>query len=342
MIIKHNALTYHAHDVSAAIYWIIGKELFQINQVADALKKVWRQKNAAVDNEVKILTVEKDSDWCEVELEANNYCLFANQILLDVRCSKKTLDSVGKDFFKRYILAPNNSCLLIVRAPHLNLKALQSLSTQKNIVLINTCYPAKTTISSWLKKEFKQKFNCSDPQVIERVERYTEGNLLALNQFIDKLYLLYDDTQGLSLTAVNEQLFEQFEYSIYELAEACLGANATKARSILKNAEFNKTEPTLVLWVLAQEIRILMQLSQLLKHSENFNEIAAELKIWSSKIALYKQALCRYRYEDLVVLLKFCNRLDTLIKTRGKKHLWNLFEQIACSLCVGKLVGFFE
>jgi DNA polymerase-3 subunit delta len=167
------------------------------------------------------------------------------------------------------------------------------------------------------------------------IHQYTQGNLLACAQTIEKLALISDKTNVLTAEDVKAQLIYQCEYQLYELADACLTANAEKALHLLRQANNNRTEPTLILWLLTQEVRQLIQLSHALKQQVAFSVACSQQKIWPQRANLYERTLTRLPLARLYELLKNSKQLDEQIKSNQSQQIWNGFEQLALTLCLG-------
>lgn len=322
-----------------AIFFLLGQELFQINQLTQAIKQAWLKQH---DNEIESTTVfiESATDWAALENKANSYALFTNATLIDVRYDKKLLESAGKSFLQDYLNNPNPSCLLLFKAPNLPPKQLQFIFNHELVSIIQVITPNATLIKKWLHERL-QKFGLSDPHIATLIYQFNEGNLFACAQFLEKLELIQEPHQSLTLDEIKDHLHNQTNYSLFELAQTCLIGDAIKAIQILKQTCNNKTEPTLILWLLAQEIRLLMKLHHLTQNGESLQNAANQLKIWPAKINLYQAALKRHDFSLLSSLLKQCKHLDMQIKTTQSKQVWQLLESITLSLCTAKKVGMF-
>ncbi len=163
--------------------------------------------------------------------------------------------------------------------------------------------------------------------------------MLACDQVITKLELITEQDGVLTSEMVREQLVDQCDYQLFDLANACLSRSADKAIQILRHAYNTKTEPTLILWLLTQEIRQLIQLVELIGQSVPFNTACNQLKIWSQRSRLYQTALKKANLDILQSLLQFCKLTDERIKSNQNSQIWHALELITLSLCLGKQVG---
>jgi DNA polymerase-3 subunit delta len=334
MFIKQANLSFKPPETLPSVYFLLGQDEFQINTFVTTIREAWQQsrEDAAEIQRISLLTA---NDWALLETEAFSYSLFSNSKFLDARYDKKTWDATGKAFLETFLQQKDPHCLVIFRTPGLTVNQLKSYTNTKLVHIIQAIKPDALTIKQWILHNFKElKIEC-DPELPDLIYLYTQDNLLACSQLIEKLKLLVEPGSYLSLEIVQEQLTNQSNHSLYDLAAACLEGDANKVALLLQQACYDKTEPTLILWILAQEIRLLIQLLYLKQGNINFQEAATKLKIWTSKVKIYQKAINKYELPYLKKLLQSCNELDKTIKSNHNKQIWHAFENLAFSLCGG-------
>ncbi|WED44160.1 DNA polymerase III subunit delta [Legionella cardiaca] len=339
MLIKYQVLSsYLTRHPLPAIYILTGQDHFLLTEAAKAIKHTWQSKN--IDTEETIIHVSNPSDWALVDERANSYSLFASNSLIDVRFEKQTLDATGKNFFSSYLQNANSSCLILLRAPNLPVKQLQAFTNHNHAHVVQIFPPDEMAMQSWIKEQLQKNARQFSADIPALIYQYTQGNMLACSQAVEKILLVADDA-SLTTEMVKEQLIEQCNFQLFELSDACLLQNATKVIQHLRHAHHSGTEPTLILWLLAQDIRQLIQLIELTAQAIPFSTACSQLKIWSQRTKLYQSALKRTHKELLLTLLQFCKLTDERIKSTQNSQIWPALESIALSLCLGKQVGTF-
>jgi len=340
MLIKQQALTSHLSQKLAAGYILFGQEYYLLSEAVKSLKYAW---NALHNQEVdeSILDINNSADWVLANELANSPSLFAKAILIDLRFEKKTLDAAAKDFLKLYSQKANSSCLLILQAPNLPLKQLQGFSNHNCLHLIQANPLDNSAMQAWISKKLQTLGLKYEQEIPGLIQQYTEGNLLASAQVIEKLELVAEPGSVLTTSIVRDQLVNQCDYQPFELSDACLSQNAAKVIQLLRHACHSKVEPTLILWLLAQDLRLLIRLNELTSQ-QAFNTACTQLKIWPQRARLYQNSLKKIPLNTLLQLLKFCKIMDERIKTSQSKQIWQGLEQIALSLCLAREVSHFE
>ena len=156
--------------------------------------------------------------------------------------------------------------------------------------------------------------------------------MLACAQVIEKLDLINNKDEICTTKMVMDHLTDECDYPLYELTEACLAGLGEKVIHLLRQVSQNKGEPTLILWLLTQEIRTLIQLSQKINKGETLSSACTQLNIWSQRVSLYANTIKRLSLSKLYQHLQQCHELDKLIKSNKNNIIWHELERLALNL----------
>ncbi|KTC78279.1 DNA polymerase III subunit delta [Legionella brunensis] len=337
MLIKQQALNaYLAQHAMPAIYLLIGQDHFLLTEAVTTIKQAWRKKDN--DMEETVLHISNPADWSLVNEKANSYTLFSTHTLIDIRYEKQTLDTAGKNFINTYLKNTNPFCLLLIRAPNLPVKQLQSFSNSSQLHTVQIFPLDAPAIQRWIKEQLQQKCIKFEPEIPALIHQYTQGNMLACAQALEKIQLIADDSV-LTIATTKEQLIDQCNYQLFDLSDACLLQDTDKVIQHLRHAYNSDVEATLILWLLSQDIRHLIRLHDFTQQAIPFATACNQLKIWSQRSKLYQVALRRVPKSLLIQLLQFCKKIDEQIKSSQNSQVWPSLEKVALSLCLGKQVG---
>jgi DNA polymerase-3 subunit delta len=329
MLIKHQALSTHLKRTTSLVYILIGQDTYLLNTSTELIKSHWKTKR---DPDFTYLTVNQPADWNTLIEEAYSYSLFSDFSLIQASFDKKNLDSAGKNTLLNYAKKANDRCLIIIQAPLLTSKSLQTLSSIPAITIVQMVSLTGQAMKQWI-AEALQNLNLNYSQdILELIQQYTSGNHLACAQVLTKLELVHQPGDTLTREDILVHLTDQCDYQLYELADACLTGSCAEAIHLTRKACDSKTEVTLILWLLTQEIRLLIQLQHQMSQDIPMNQAAAQLKIWPQRTSLYQAALKRLSQHTLLELLKMSQQLDEGFKTGKNKHVWQSVEQIILRL----------
>jgi DNA polymerase III subunit delta len=246
------------------------------------------------------------------------------------------LDSTGKRVLNEYLKNSNPRCFIIIRTPNIPAKQVQWITPLADILFIIHYSLSSEGMYQWITEQLKKNALSFETNVPALIQQYTQGNMLACAQVIEKISLNYSKNSYISNQQALEHVFNQCEHSLFELTENCLLGQADKSIQILRQAANNKTEATLVLWMLTQEIRLLLQLNFLIQQKIDFKTACSQLKIWPQRAGLYQRALKRINYSSLQQLLHYCLATDEQIKSNLNSQMWNSLERITIGLCTGQ------
>lgn len=336
MLIKQNGFNVSLPIKLPSLVVMNGPEVFLVERFRQQFKHAWlKNKSEAV--EYQRMDILQPQDWQQIASTLGNYSLFSSLTIFDVFYDKKTLDQDSKNFLRDYLDRADLACLVLLHLPQLSSTALKFLADDPRAALCSVKIPERTIVERWISDELRAHYNQFSQTLPRLIYQYTQGNLLACSQVIQKIKLAEDNSENLTEKAVLLQLENQCNYQLYELSDTCLSGDTGKALLIFRYALQNRLERTLILWVITQEIRLLIQLHDL-KTQPNTNLQAAikQLKIWPSRAHFYQNALQRLNQSTLTALLSWCSKLDQLIKTSQTNQLDSTFELLLVSLCLGR------
>ena len=213
------------------------------------------------------------------------------------------------------------------------------LSSYEQVVVVVAQPLNEAALKQWIDTQLKNHSLQYPPPIVGLIYQYTQGNMAACAQAIEKIALTNAAGSQINEQQVLEHLFNQCEHSLYELIEACLKGQADKAIQILRQAANNKTEATLVLWMLTQEARVLSQLGDLIEQKMDANAACKQLKLWPSRLSLYQSRLRQSEDRVFERLLGYARRIDERIKSNLSEQAWHSLECFCLSFCAGRLIG---
>jgi DNA polymerase-3 subunit delta len=313
------------------MYVLVGTESYLLNDCALQIKQAFKQQG---DYDTKVIDLELAADWNELFAEANSYSLFHDNVFLDARFPKKTVDAKAKELLTDYLKDVNDRCAILLRLPLATAKSLTWLYNHPNVVLVQI-YPLNAMAQKqWTEARCKTYHLNISPTVPSCILRYTEGNLTATSQLIEKLAIAYKENELITEAMVEEHAADSCLYDIYGHADACLHATCNIALKLVQQSRAEDVEPTLLLWIITQEIRRLIKLIELTQHQHiPFAKACEQLFIWSTKTALYNKAMQRYSLPSLYHLLQRCKQMDEAIKTSQTDLFWSQMDTTVLHLC---------
>ncbi|MGY5614683.1 DNA polymerase III subunit delta [Vibrio brasiliensis] len=171
-----------------------------------------------------------------------------------------------------------------------------------------------------------------DPEAVQMLAQWHEGNLFALTQSLEKLALLYPDGV-LNLIRLEESLSRHNHFTAFHWIDALLAGKAKRSQRILRQLEAEGVETVILARTIQKELTQLLTMSQLLQ-TLPIGQVFEKYRIWQSKRPLYSAALNRLTPVRLMQLLQLLARAERTIKTQYEQSSWPLLHQLSTEICL--------
>lgn len=332
MLIKHSALNATLQKGIQAVYIFIGSDEYLLNESCQSLKQHFRRRG---ESNAQSLLLNVQADWYQLINEANSFGLFAELNLIEASFNKKTLEKGCQKILEDYLNAANEQSLILIRAPQMTYKSISTIAKLSNLVVVQVNDLKPNEQLQWIKNQLKIKNIMIEDDIATEILSYTQGNLLASAQAIDRLSLLASPGISFKREDIGTQLIDQRDFEVQTLVDNCLNGDADKALRILEQAKNGRGEHVLILWLLMQALRQLLTLSHSSTAHIPFSKRCSSLSIWPNREGLFQKALQRLNKQQISSLLQYCHQLDLDIKT-SQANIWTNLSALALSICIGK------
>jgi DNA polymerase-3 subunit delta len=237
-------------------YLVSGDEPLRVGEATDLIRAAAR---AAGFNEREVFFIERASSiWEDVQQAAQSLSLFASRRLIEIRLPTGKAGVTGAAALLRLIAAAGDDLLLLVVTGKLerdtqNAEWVQALTARGAWLPV---WPIdRAHLPQWLRQRARAvRLSLSEEAIAMLAER-CEGNLLAAQQEIDKLVLLWPSGSTVSAADVAASSADSARFDVFQLGEAVRTGNASRALRILSGLQSEGAEPVLVLWSLLRELR---------------------------------------------------------------------------------------
>jgi DNA polymerase III subunit delta len=292
-------------------------------EAADAVRA--RARTAGF-SEREVHFIERAADWEEVRGAAASLSLFGTRRVLEIRLASGKPGVAGNNTLVALIEARDPDTLFLILTPRLERDAqgadwVRALEAHGAWVQIWPVDSAR--LIAWLRTR-AQKLNLAvDEEALELLALRTEGNLLAAHQELTKLALLGAD-DGASAAAVAASVADSARFDVFQLGEAALAGESTRALRMLAGLRAEGTEPTLVLWALVKAVRDVWNAQA---------GAGAKPPAWQRQAAALALAQRRAPRLSFQRLLERAARADRMIKGRLSGNAWDEMALLATDLC---------
>lgn len=288
------------------IYTLYGEDTFGMNKfINDLMKKEQIEDKITYDYE--------ESNIKDVLEECSYNDLFGNKKLVVLNnatflTGKTTLND---DSLELYINNPNELTILILKVNEDKLderKKLVKLLKEKSILKAYKSLDIKD-INIYIKNYLLNEGYKIDNNIIPLIASRINGNTKVLNSELDKLMLYKISDKIITKDDVLKVITKYEEDNIFKLVDAVIKKDKPSIFTLYKGLIDNKEEPAVIMSLLSNNLRIILQSGILYKDGYSKDKIASYLNEHPYRISL---ALENSRLIEKKELINDLNKLAIL------------------------------
>ena len=312
----------------APVYFLSGDEPLQLGEMADAIRKTARQ---AGYNSREIFSVETGFSWNQLAVSADSLSIFSDKKIIELRIPSASVGTDGAKALTSYCeRLPQDTLLLITigKLASATLKTRWLESIDKVGVVIQVWALEGQELLNWLQQRLQQRGLQAELDGVKLLAGRVEGNLLAADQEITKLYVLYGAVK-LTTAHIADAVADSSRYDVFKLMDSVLSANVNRISKILFGLRAEGIAAPVVLWALTREARTLIKIKLALTTGQNKDTVFRNNQIWDKRKLLVENALNRLNLARLNQLLILSAKADRQIKGQQSGDAWETLLAIA-------------
>ncbi len=304
------------------VYLISGDEPLLAAEAADAIRERARGEGYT---ERDVLFVEAGFDWGRLVSDSRNLSLFADKKLLELRLRSGKPGNEGSTHLVDYVESPPEGVVLLIITGKLDRSQLSSKwvkTLEKKAVHVQVWPIARERLPAWITARMHARGLEVRGDAARLLADRVEGNLLAANQEINKLELLAGDGP-VDGHVVREVVADSARFDVFRMVDAALAADRGRALRIIDGLKAEGTAPTIVLWAIARETRILVMIAYHMNHGASLDSAVGKARgAWFNRKGLYATVLRRHDQSSLHAVLLACHTADLAIKGGQQGNVW--------------------
>ena len=117
------------------------------------------------------------------------------------------------------------------------------------------------------------------------------------------------------------------------MTDSALQGDATTSLRMLHGLRGEGSEPPVVLWALAREIRTLYETQLDCDNGQSAQQALSARRVWQSRMPLMQAALARHNSDSLSRLVEQASAVDGSIKGFAGGKPWDNLENLIAGLC---------
>ena len=331
MKIQDSRLEAQLRDGLLPCYLVSGDEPLLIREALDALRAAAR--DAGFDS--RELHVQLQGfDWSVLDNAGQAMSLFSSRQLVELRLPTGKPGTTGSAAIAALAERAGDDLLFIVQAPKLDRSASRAKWVQaleNNGAHVQTRALAPRELPGWIGDRMRQVGLSPDRDAVRLIAERVEGNLLAADQEIEKLRLLHGEG-SVSGEDVMDAVVDSARFDVFQFIDAALAGRLDRALRILDAVRAEGAAPPVIVWVLARDLRLLVNLSSTAEAGGNVGAAMQKLRIWQARADLMRRCLSRHKHADFLEMLQATRQAEAVAKGQAAGDFWQRLTNIVWRL----------
>lgn len=345
MKLRIEQLTSYLGKNTESVFFLSGDEPLQMMEAADQIRKHASQQGY---DERDILSFESgNADWSTLTVAGRELSLFSQKKMLDVRLPKSSPGAKGSAAIRDYVGNVPSDQFLLLQTGKLDKGSKNSAwvkALDKNGVMIQVWDMSPAQTLAWVAKRLRATGLQPTQEAVRLLTERIEGNLLAADQEIKKLHLLFGVGE-IGVDQVMQAVADNSRFTVFDLSDAILLGDIKRLHHVLSILREEDTPMPLVLWSLSTLMRQLYDICFRIKQGESEMQAMKVLGfIPRARQALFPIAIKRLLHADWSQLLQQSFMIERMSKGQGETRvrdeslIWDKILDTAVSLAGKKLV----
>lgn len=309
------------------LYVVYGEEPLQRQECADAVRL--QARNGGYGERTVYTVTGAGFDWSQILGAMSALSLFASRQLMEIRIPSSKPGREGGVVLQQLIAQlarSDDQMLLLILEERLDRSAKNTAwfkALESSAVMVE-CRPIeRQALPQWLTRRLAAlglRIDASDEgrRCLSFLANHTEGNLLAANQEMQKLALLYpadgEYPHTLQFDEVQSAVLDVARYDLFQLPQVILSGQVERSLHIFDGL-IEEGHPLVRLhWVLADEITTLWRVRSRVEEKCPLPMALRENRVWGLREKTYEKIVPQLTIGQCTRLLKHAQICDGLVK----------------------------
>jgi DNA polymerase-3 subunit delta len=314
-------LATHLKQGLQPLYALVGDEPLAQMENLDAIRAAAKQQGY---DERTSLTAERNFNWQQIQAYGQANSLFSSRRLLEIHIPSGKPGTEGGKAIQALTEKPIPDTTVLIVLPALERETKNSAwftALEKQAICLMSNEVEVAALPQWISARLARQHQSVSQETLLFLAHQVEGNLLAANQEVQKLGLLYPEGV-LSDEAVRESVLKVSRYDAFQLGEAVLSGDAPRTVRILQGLQDEGEQAVAVMNPLLWVLRPLVRIKQAEMRGENLSNAMTSARIYGDRQSLVKRALARLSLRQLEAALQKLSDIDKTAKGVMQGDAW--------------------
>ena len=302
-------------DKSPNIFFLYGPEVVLRNNSKDILKKYL---NTIGFHEKRLITKEHFDQIEQTIIESSSGSLFGSKLIIDIHHDQGRIPEQITRIFEINNIDNNENIAIIINSHNEKLNSSNKwVKKMDQLALIVECKKLRSFEEKiWLKNQLKFVDEDDKKSFIENIYEMNIGNLVAQQNEIDILKLIYKN--GMKASGIFEN--DSAEFLPFDLEDEIIALNTSHALRIVNSIKESEAHyAPLLVWIIGKIINN----STAAKQNSSAQSSLQKSGVWSNKMSSYINFIKIHSLQKLISLQKNIYELDLTSKGLNKRNFWD-------------------
>jgi len=315
-----------------AACWLSGDEPLQMRDYSDLVRSTCRA--AGFSDRIQF-EVDNQFNWQQLLSENSSMSLFSDKKLIELHLKSSKLDDSARKALAEYLDTASSDNLLLLISPRIEAATTKTQwfgKLESRLMLVQIYAVERDKLPGWINQRMRNYGLGADASAVQLLADRVEGNMLAADQEIEKLALLFGEGAQLSSEHIARSVADSARYNVFSLIDACLAGNSSKALKTLQRLRQEGQEVLMLNAMLGKELRQLITMKNEVQRGARIEDVLQRHHVWKNRQAMTRAALTRLSAARLDDMLGLLRQIDLAVKGMDSRPAWLLMDQLCLQL----------
>lgn len=303
------------------VWMVFGEEPLLILESTDRIREAARQSGCT---EREVFNADAGFDWNQLRESAGNLSLFGDRRLIELRLGRVPTPD-GQKALADWCAHPAEDTVLLISTGTLEKKQakaawVETVNAAGMIVEVGAI--SRPQLPAWISRRLTAHGIDAARDALDFLADRVEGNLLAAQQEIDRIALLFGKG-SITLEQLAAVVSDNARYELEGALDAALAGDAARALRMLEGLREEGESTVPLLWLVQRDVRALLLASELLAQGRGESAALQAAGVWGARQSAVAPALKRLRMPALRALLADCAKTEKTNKGQAPGSPWD-------------------
>ena len=302
-------------------FLLLGNEALSRKEAFDIIRQFAKEQTYT---EKLSFTVDRYFKWDQCASSLYSQGLFSQKRIIEIIIPSGKINAEGGESFYEIIQNFSQDDLIVVHLPQIDKetklqKWFKEIEKIAYTIRLDEIKPSE--LPFWLKKRASLLSINLDEGSIELISQFVHGNMLAADQELNKLALLFPN-QSISYEKVSQSIANVSRYDAFELTEYVLNGDQMKTISTLNFLKEEGQNPISITSSLSWVLKPMLEIKELDFRGQSLENHLTKSRIFGDKLLFTKKALSFFSFKHLRAAIQKLSEIDKISKGVSPGDAW--------------------